>query len=104
MQIDAILSVAALTATTAGGFFGGRRTAAGQATSVAVDTVELLQAQVTSLADSRNEKEALIHSLEQRVELLESLVTQKAEVNLVREEVEGVRAAVDRIAMKVGAL
>jgi len=103
MQIDAMLSVAALTATTAGGFLGGRKTAKGEAMTVAVGTVDLLQAQVGSLTDSRNEKDAVIRGLEQRIDVLESMVTQKAEVNLVREEIEEVREVVGRIAVKVGA-
>lgn len=103
MQIDAILSAATLTATAVGGFVGGRRTGKGEAMGIAVDTVDLLQAQVATLTEYREEKDSTIHNLEQRVEVLESLVTQRAEVGVVRDGVEGVRGVVDRIAIKVGA-
>ena len=103
MQIDAILSAATLTATAVGGFVGGRRTGKGDALGLAVGTVDLLQAQVETLSDYRIEKDQVIHGLEQRVQVLESLVTQRAEVDAVSVDVRGVKEVVDRIADKVGA-
>jgi FtsZ-binding cell division protein ZapB len=86
-----------------GGFVGGRRMASGQAVSIAVDTVELLQVQVQSLENKNNIKEAELSELRSRVDLLEGLVTQRAEVEAVHEDVREVREVVDRIAEKVGA-
>lgn len=82
-----------------GGFFGGKRLAI----STAVDVVELLQSAVEQLQRELHDKDQELAGLKARVEVLESLVTQKADVEAVRTEVGGVRAVVDRIADKVGA-
>lgn len=82
-----------------GGFFGGKRLAV----STAVDVVELLQTAVNQLTEDQKKKDLQIAELKARIEILESLVTQKADVEAVRAEVGGVREVVDRIADKVGA-
>lgn len=82
-----------------GGFFGGKRLAV----STAVDVVELLQAAVEQLENNQARKDVEITELKARVILLESLITQKADVEAVRVEVGGVREVVDRIAAKVQA-
>lgn len=82
-----------------GGFFGGKRLAV----STAVDVVDLLQAAVEQLTEDQRKKDLEIAELKARIEVLESLVTQKADVEAVRLEVGGVRQVVDRIAEKVGA-
>jgi hypothetical protein len=104
-MMDASTIMAAITglAGAAGGFFGGRRLSGEQSMGIAVDTVELLQVQVATLTSNREEKDAKIADLSARVEILESLVTQRAEVEVVKKEVLGVRGVVDRIATKVGA-
>lgn len=103
MDVGTVLAAVAGIAGAAGGFVGGRRTATSTTINIAVDTVELLQAQVATLTSDREEKHALIADLRGRVEILESLVTQRAEVEAVHEEVRGVRGVVDKIATKVGA-
>jgi len=82
-----------------GGFFGGKRLSV----STAVDVVELLQAAVEQLETNQARKDVEITELKARVILLESLITQKADVEAVRVEVGGVREVVDRIAAKVDA-
>jgi hypothetical protein len=82
-----------------GGFFGGKRLAV----STAVDVVDLLQAAVEQLQVDKEHKDTEIAELKARIQVLEELVTQKADVAAVRVEVEGVREVVDRIADKVGA-
>lgn len=82
-----------------GGFFGGKRLAV----STAVDVVELLQAAVEQMERELRDKDHELAELKGRIEVLESLVTQKADVEAVRVEVGGVREVVDRIADKVGA-
>lgn len=82
-----------------GGFFGGKRLAV----STAVDVVELLQAAVEQLERELHARDREVQDLKTRIEVLEQLVTQKADVEAVRVEVGGVRAVVDRIADKVGA-
>lgn len=82
-----------------GGFFGGKRLAV----STAVDVVELLQAAVEQLESNQRRKDLEIEELKARILVLESLITQKADVEAVRLEVGGVRQVVDRIAAKVDA-
>ena len=82
-----------------GGFFGGKRLAV----STAVDVVDLLQAAVEQLQQDQKKKELEITELKARIVILESLITQKADVEAVRVEVGGVREVVDRIAAKVEA-
>lgn len=97
--ITALVGVSAVT----GGFFGGKRIGHSQATSVAVDTVQLLQLAVDELRTQAHTKDEKIADLSGRVEVLESLVTQRAEVEAVHSEIVGVRHVVDKIAGKVGA-
>lgn len=99
MLSTAIVSLA----TAVGGFIGGR--AAGKSTSsqIAAETVEMLQTQVDVLKGDKEAKDLMILDLQTRIEILESLVTQRAAVDEVHDEVQGVRGVVDRIAAKVGA-
>lgn len=103
MDTNAIITIVTGAVGVAGGFFGGKRIGTGQAVSIAVDTVELLQVQVSALTDANRLKDERIADLGGRVDILESLVTQRAEVDAVHVEVRGVRDVVDRIAQKVGA-
>lgn len=103
MGIEAIVAAAVALAGIIGGFVGGRKTASTNAMGIAVDTVDLLQTQVSALIHRNEEKDSMITDLTARVNVLESLVTQRAEVAAVAEDLIGVRGVVDRIATKVGA-
>lgn len=103
MGIEAIVATILVIAGSAGGFMGGRRSAAATSIGIAVDTVELLQVQVATLVKQNEEKDSKISALEGKVDILEQMVTQRAEVEAVREEVVGVRNVVDRIASRVNA-
>lgn len=72
-----------------GGWAVGRR-------GLSRQTIELLQIQVNTLKEDNADKTSQITLLEGKVNVLESLVTQKADVAEVKEIVE-------RIAAKVGA-
>ncbi|WAB09288.1 hypothetical protein SEA_STELLA_48 [Streptomyces phage Stella] len=102
MGVEAIIAILTGAAGVAGGFVGGKRLGHSQAAQISVDTVELLSLAVAELRTQVGEKDELVTDLRARVEILESLVTQRAEVELVHEEVKGVRGVVDRIASKVG--
>jgi hypothetical protein len=102
LEMDAIIAILTGAAGVAGGFVGGKKFGHSQAAQISVDTVELLQIAVAELRTQVAEKDGLVADLRARVEILESLVTQRAEVELVHEEVKGVRGVVDRIASKVG--
>lgn len=95
--MDAGTTIAIVTgiAGVVGGFFGGRRMSNGDAVSTAVDVVELLRIQVASLTTKGEEKDTEIADLKARVDVLESLVTQRAEVEVVRHIVERIAEKVD---------
>lgn len=103
MGIEAIVATVLLVAGSAGGYFGGKRSAVAQSMGIAVDTVELLQTQIAALVEQNKEKDQRIATLEGRVTILGDLVTQRAEVEAVHDEVISVKLVVDRIAAKVGA-
>lgn len=103
LDMNAIIAILTGAAGVAGGFVGGKRFGHSQAAQISIDTVELLQIAVAELRTQVADKDNLVTDLRARVEILESLVTQRAEVELVHEEVKGVRGVVDRIASKVGA-
>jgi len=103
MGIEAIVATAIALAGIIGGFAGGRRTAGTAAMGIAVDTVDLLQVQVSALIQKNAQKDSMISELTARIEILESLVTQRAEVEAVHVDVREVRGVVDRIATRVGA-
>lgn len=87
----------------AGGFLGGKRLGSAAAVTTAVEVVQLLQVQVDTLEENLSKKDTEVDELKHRVSILEELVTQRAEVEAVHEEVKGVRSVVDKIAEKVGA-
>ena len=96
MDIATASQLAVLVAGIGGGWATGRR-------GVARQTVDLLQVQVVALKDEKIEKDQELSEIKGRVEVLESLVTQRAAVNEVHEELQEVHHTVDRIAAKVGA-
>lgn len=103
MDIGTMLTVVTGLAGVAGGFIGGRRTSNAQAMSIAADTVDMLQAQVDLLTEDKRRNDALVEDLRHRVDVLESMITQRADVEAVRQEVVGIRDVVERIAVEVGA-
>lgn len=105
MNIDGTMLSTAITsiAMAAGGFFTGRRTAGTDAMSIASQTVEMLQTQVESLTTDKDHRDLEILDLNNRVAVLEGLVTQRAEVEELSSKVDMVKHTVDRIAERVGA-
>lgn len=102
MDANNIITILVGAAGVTGGFFGGQKLATGVAIGTAVDVVTLLQAQVDTLEGNLETKDRELDEIKHRVSMLEELVTQRAEVEAVHEEVKGVRSVVDRIAEKVG--
>lgn len=99
-----ILSTAVLSIGTAiGGFVGGRMTGSSVLSQVASETVDMLQTQVDSLKQDKEDRELVLLDLQTRVSVLEGLVTQRAEVAELDVKVTLVKETVDRIANKVGA-
>ncbi len=103
MNPDVVITVLTGVAGITGGFFGGKRVGDNQAQQTAVSVVELLQVAVAELERQGAVKDEQLTELRTRVELLESMVTQRAEVDAVHVELKEVRGVVDRIADKLGA-
>lgn len=110
MDSETIITILTGAAGVAGGYFGGKKLgfSAGVQDSVnesqaAVNTVELLQVAVAELERQGRLKDTELADLRGRVGVLEDMVTQRAEVEAVHEEVKGVRGVVNAIAAKVGA-
>lgn len=110
MDPGTIMSIASTaTALVSGGWFGaryGKQQAladAANTSSISADVITTLQAKVTLLEHQNSEKEGNLVELLSRVEVLENLVTQRAEVEAVHEDVTEVKSIVNRIAVKVGA-
>lgn len=89
MDQDALVSILLALSSVGAGFTIGRR-------GLSSETVQMLQAQVEAHERDKAERNEKIVILEGRLEVLESLVTQRAAVDEVRE-------IVDRIADRVGA-
>lgn len=103
VSTDLVMAAVVTVSTALGGFSAGKRSAQSAASTIASETVDMLQAQIETLKDDREERDAELADLRTRVDLLENLVTQRAEVDLVHEEVRGARVVLDKIAIKVGA-
>lgn len=103
MDPNSVITILVGAAGVAGGFFGGQRLGNAGAVSTAVEVVSLLQTQVNTLEEALRKRDAEVADLRGRVDVLEEMVTQRAEVEAVKIEVKGVRSVVDRIAVKVGA-
>lgn len=92
-----------------GGVYGGvrygKQSALGDAansSTIATNAVEMLQVTVEHLEEMNEERERKITELNARVNLLEDLVTQRAAVAEVHDDVKLVKATVELIAKKVG--
>lgn len=97
MDADALITALTGIAAVTGGFFGGKRVGNNQAQQTSVGVVELLQAAVSELERQGRLKDEDLADLRGRVAILEDLVTQRAAVNAVHEEIKEVRQVVDRI-------
>lgn len=110
MDSQTITTVITTVTGVVGGMYGGVRYGkqsaladAANSSTVASNTVEMLQVQVDHLEEVVAEKDAQLIDVTARVTLLEDLVTQRAAVAEVHDEVKSVRAVVEKIAIKVGA-
>lgn len=97
---DALTAVG-IASTGVGGYIGGRITGRSSASQIASTTVEMLQTQVSLLKEDKERRELEILDLLQRVAVLEGLVTQRAEVEEVINNVTDIKGAVERIEAKV---
>lgn len=103
MNADTAVTLATNFGLVAGAFFGGRITGRSAAQQIATDTVDMLQTQIQSLKEDKEDRDEELIELRGRVDVLENLVTQRAEVELVHQAVRDSRVVLDKIAEKVGA-
>ncbi len=102
MGLEVIIGGLVAAATTIGAYFGGKRTGRSGEVQIAADTVALLQASIAELERQSVElkaqtkaKDTVIIDLQARVEMLESLITQRAEVDELHKEVKVIHGKVD---------
>lgn len=103
LEPDAIIAILTGAAGVTGGFFGGKRLGNAQATGLAVSTVTLLEIAVGELRTQAATKDQEIANLRGRIDSLEGLVTQRAEVDAVHADVRESKVILERIADRVGA-
>lgn len=103
MGLEFIGASVLLIAAALGSYKQGRRTESRSSITTALETVQILEAQIKVLVEQGEKKDQRIATLEGRVNVLNDLVTQRAEVEAVHLEVLSVKECVDRIAAKVGA-
>lgn len=103
MDADTAVTLATYAGLVSGAFFSGRITGRSSAQQIATDTVDMLQTQIQSLKDDKEVRDDELIELRGRVDVLENLVTQRAEVEAVHEDVRASRVVLDKIAEKVGA-
>lgn len=94
MDASTWIAVAAGTLTSVGGFFGGRRTAASGALTIATDTVSLMESQLQILQARETEKEETIRSLTNRIEILEGMVLQREDLSSLKRDVQLIKERV----------
>lgn len=103
MDLNALTNIATIVGVAVGGYAGGRMQGRSSASQIASDTVEMLQTQVDLLKEDKETRDSELTDLRHRVEILEGLVTQRAEVEELSVKVSLVKDTVDRIAIRVGA-
>lgn len=103
MDLNVLTNIATMIGVAVGGYAGGRMQGRSSASQIASDTVEMLQTQVDLLRDDKDTRDTELRELRHRVEILEGLVTQRAEVEELNVKVSLVKDTVDRIAIRVGA-
>lgn len=95
-NIDSIMTIVMVATTGVGGWYSGKRAGRGGTLGEAASAVTILSGEVESLKRAIITKDGELSEMRGRIMTLEELVTQRADVNHVREVVE-------RIAEKVGA-
>lgn len=103
MGLEFVMAAVLLIAASAGSYKKGKRDETRGSISSALETIQILESQIAALVSQNEQKDQRIATLEGRVNVLNDLVTQRAEVEAVHSEVLQVREFVERIAAKVGA-
>lgn len=103
MDLNAIIATLTGVAGVSGGYLGGRQFGSDRAVNAATTVAEMLQLQMGAVTRLNESKDREIDGLKARIEMLESLVTQRADVEAVHVDVKTMSGVVDRIATKVGA-
>lgn len=88
-------------ASAAGGYFGGRVFGNNHSVETAANIVEMMKTEVGVLKERLDDKDTEVSKLTTEVNVLKELVTQRADVEAVHEDVKAVKTTVDRIAEKL---
>lgn len=91
MDSGTIVAILTGTAGVTGGYFGGRKTGQANGSSIAAETMDMLQTQINLLKAKCDE----IPSLLERISLLEELVLQRADVSAVKDIVTRIEGKLD---------
>lgn len=103
MGVEAVIATLVGVAGVVGAYFGGRKTGKSQDLTDTATAMGILRDAIAELEKQLKAKDTVIAELYGRVQVLEGLVTQKADVAAVEEGVKGVREVVDRIERAVNA-
>lgn len=103
MGVEAIIATFVGVAGVVGAYFGGKKTGKSQDLTDTETAMNILRSAIAELQGQIAAKDVLIADLHGRVQTLESMVTQKADVEAVAQEVKQIRIIVDKIAYKVDA-
>lgn len=93
-NLDAFVAFAMLAATGVGGWFTGKKQRGDGALGEAANTVIILTSEIDLLKEKLREKDEELAEMRGRIQTLEDLVTQRPDIN-------GIRETVDRIARVV---
>ncbi len=94
--LSTVISVIIMVFTAGAAWYTGKRGYRDGSLTEATQTVQLLRAEIETLKSRLQDREKELEELRGRLRQMEDLVTQRADV-------DGVRQVVDRIAEKVGA-
>lgn len=103
MDVGSLADIATGLGIAVGGYASGRLQGRTAASQIASETVEMLETQIGLLKEDKESRDVELTELRHRIEILEGLVTQRAEVEELSAKVSLVKDTVDRIAVKVGA-
>lgn len=92
MDINTLVTALGGVAVAAGSFYGGRKTLKVNDSTLAVNTVDLLNTQLELLRTENGNLREVMDQQNERIKVLESMVTQRAEVELVKETVMRIEA------------
>lgn len=103
MDIGTVYTLATGIAGATGGYFGGRVFGNNHSVETAANVVDMMKTEVEILKSRLDGKDEEVTKLTTELSVVKELVTQRANVEAVHEDVKEIKVTVDKIAEKVGA-